>query len=53
MATCMVEGKRMARTRPRETEQSFMRAVCQLAALGGWKVFLVRALAQLPLCGAK
>ena len=30
----------MARTRPhRETEASFMRAVCQLAALGGWRIF--------------
>ena len=29
----------MPRTRPRETEASFMRAVCELAALGGWRVF--------------
>lgn len=33
------EGKRMRLTRPRETEASFMRAVCELAALHGWKVF--------------
>ena len=30
----------MARTRPRrETEASFQRAVCDLAALGGWRVY--------------
>ena len=41
-ATCMVEGTRMARTRPRETEASFMRAVCELAALTGWRQALLR-----------
>ena len=29
----------MRLTRPRETEASFMRAVCELAAFGGWRVF--------------
>jgi hypothetical protein len=29
----------MARTRLRETEASFQRAVCDLAALTGWRVF--------------
>lgn len=29
----------MPRTRARETEASFMHAVCQLAALAGWRVY--------------
>lgn len=29
----------MRLTRPRETEASFMRSVCELAALSGWRVY--------------
>lgn len=32
-------GSTKGKRPPRETEASFMRAVCELAALGGWRVY--------------